>query len=149
MDKCVFCEIVAKKIDAELTVFEDEHVIAQISLHQKSGNYGHVLVIPKSHVQNIYQLPDELDAPMMSALRLVARATKKAFSTEGILIRQNNESASGQDVFHLHFHVIPRYHKDNFETKKYEILPLQKRRELSENLKLSINSEREQQNQNC
>ena len=141
MNKCVFCEIVAKRIDPELTVFEDQQVIAQISLGQKPGNHGHVLVIPKKHVQNIYELSDELNAPLMSALRLLARAIKKAFSAEGIHIRQNNEPASGQDVFHLHFHVIPRYQEDDFENKKYEKLPLHRRRELAEKLKPAIQSE--------
>lgn len=141
MDKCVFCEIVAKRIDPELTVFENEQVIAQISLLEKPGNHGHVLVIPKKHVQNIYKLSEELDAPLMSALRLLSLATKKAFSAEGIHIRQNNEPAAGQDVFHLHFHVIPRYQGDDFETKKYERLPLEKRKELSEKLKPAVQSE--------
>jgi histidine triad (HIT) family protein len=141
MDKCVFCEIVAKRIDPELTVFEDEQVLAQISLGQKPGNHGHTLVIPKKHVENIYELPDELNVPLMSALRLLSRATKKAFSADGIHIRQNNEPAAGQDVFHLHFHVIPRYQEDDFEIKKYERLSLQKRKELAKELKLAIQSQ--------
>jgi histidine triad (HIT) family protein len=141
MIKCVFCEIVAKRIDPELTVFEDEQVIAQVSLGQKPGNHGHVLIIPKKHIQNIYEVSEELDAPLMSALRLLSCATKKAFSAEGIHIRQNNEPAAGQDVFHLHFHVIPRYQGDDFETKKYERLPFQKRKEQSERLKSVVHSE--------
>ena len=141
MNKCVFCEIVTRRIDPELTVFEDEQVIARVSLGQKPGNHGHVLIIPKKHIQNIYELPEELNAPLMSALRLLSRATKKAFAAEGIHIRQNNEPAAGQDVFHLHFHVIPRYQGDEFDTKKYERLPLQKRIELSERLKPAVQSE--------
>jgi diadenosine tetraphosphate (Ap4A) HIT family hydrolase len=141
MSKCVFCEIVAKRMDPELIVFEDEQVIAQISLDQKPGNYGHALVMPKKHIQNIYELSEELNAPLMSALRVLSRAVKRAFSAEGIHIRQNNEPAAGQDVFHLHFHVIPRYQGDAFETKKYERLPLQKRKELAEQLKLAVQSE--------
>jgi histidine triad (HIT) family protein len=141
MIKCVFCEIVAKRIDPELTVFEDEQVIAQVSLGQKPGNHGHVLIIPKKHIQNIYEVSEELDAPLMSALRLLSCATKKAFSAEGIHIRQNNEPAAGQDVFHLHFHVIPRYQGDDFEMNKYESLPFQKRKEQSERLKSVVHSE--------
>ena len=141
MKKCVFCEIVETQIDRELTVFEDEHVIAQVSLHQKLANHGHVLVIPKEHIQDIYELPRELDAPLMSALRLLSCATKKAFSAEGIHIRQNNEGAAGQDVFHLHFHVIPRYQEDGFESKKYEKLSLQRRKAMAEKLKLAVQNE--------
>lgn len=141
MNKCVFCEIVAKRVDPELTVFEDESVIAQVSLDHKPGNHGHVLVIPKKHIRNIYELSEELNAPLMSALRLLSRALKKAFSAEGIHIRQNNEPAAGQDVFHLHFHVIPRYEGDRFETKTYERLPLHQRIELSEKLRPAIKGE--------
>jgi histidine triad (HIT) family protein len=128
-------------MDPELTIFENEHVIAQISLHHKPGNHGHTLVIPKKHIQNIYALPAELDAPLMSALRLLSRAVKKAFSADGIHIRQNNEPGAEQDVFHVHFHVIPRYRGDAFETKPYERLPLQKRTEFAEQLKLALQSE--------
>ena len=63
------------------------------------------------------------------------------YEDEGIHIRQNNEPAAGQDVFHLHLHVIPRYQGDGFDTKRYERLPLQKRRELSEKLKPAVQRE--------
>jgi len=138
MKKCVFCEISAKRMDPDLTVYEDELVIAQMSLLQKPSNHGHVLVMPRKHIQNIYELSEELNAPLMSALRLLSCATKKAFSAEGIYIRQNNEPAAGQDVFHLHFHVIPRYQEDDFETRQYERLPLQARKELAEKLKAAV-----------
>lgn len=138
MRKCVFCEISAGRIDSELTVFEDEHVIAQMSLLQKPSNHGHVLVMPRKHTQNIYELSEELNAPLMSALRLLLCATRKAFSAEGVHIRQNNEPAAGQDIFHLHFHVIPRYQADDFETRQYERLPRQIRKELAEKLRTAI-----------
>jgi diadenosine tetraphosphate (Ap4A) HIT family hydrolase len=135
MAECVFCEIVTERTNPELAIFENEFVIGQISLHQKPGNHGHVLVLPKRHVPNIYELPDELNAPLMSALRLLSVAVKKAFAAEGVQIRQNNEPAAGQDVFHLHFHIIPRYEGDRFETQKYETLSLDRRRELAEILR--------------
>ena len=141
INECVFCEIAAKRIDPELVVFENEQVLACMSLHQKPGNHGHVLVVPKEHFQNIYELSEELNAPLMSAIRLISRATKKAFSSEGIQIRQNNEPAAGQDVFHLHFHVIPRYKGDAFQMKKCELVTLQKRKELAELLKPAVQSE--------
>ena len=141
MKKCVFCQITAKQIDPELTVFENEDVIAQVCLAHKPKNHGHILVIPKKHIQNIYDLPEKLGAPLMSTLRLLSRSVKKAFFADGIHIRQNNEPASGQDVFHLHFHVIPRYYKDDFENEHYEQLPLQRRTELAESLKIAIKTE--------
>lgn len=123
MSNCVFCQIAARTHADDFTVFENEHVFAVISLDQKPGNHGHVLVIPREHIANIHALPPELDAPLLAALRLVATAAKEAFAADGIHIRQNNGAASGQDVFHLHFHVIPRFHGDNFDAAPYERLP--------------------------
>ncbi len=135
MKRCVFCEIAAKQVDRDLTVYEDDYVFAQVSLHQKMGNHGHVLVIPKRHVENIYELSDELNAPLMKAIRTVSIAVKNAFSAEGVMIRQNNERAAGQDVFHLHFHVIPRFKNDGFESKQYFELPIDERRKIAAKLK--------------
>ncbi len=141
MNKCVFCDFILNRIDQELIVFEDKYIIARVDLAHKPNNHGHVLVIPKKHIQDIYELSEELYIPLMSALRLLSRAVKKAFSAEGVNIRQNNESAAGQDVFHLHFHVIPRHKGDEFETEKYEKLPLKKRIEIAEILKLAVKDE--------
>ena len=141
MNNCVFCEITAGVRDPELRVYEDEDVIAQMSLHQKPGNHGHVLVLPRDHIQNIYDMPDALNTPLMAALRLLSRAVKRAFAAEGIHIRQNNELAAGQDVFHLHFHIVPRYGDDAFDTTSYELLSLARRKELAERLKPMVERE--------
>ena len=135
MRDCVFCCIASGSIDPELTVYEDEHVFVQISLHQKLHNRGHVLVIPKNHVTDLFESPRILDEPLLSALRLTSIAVKKAFSADGIQVRQNNGAAAGQDVFHLHFHVIPRYNGDDFEDRDYEILSFGERIALADNLK--------------
>ena len=141
MRDCVFCCIASGSIDPELTVHEDEHVFVQISLHQKPLNRGHVLVIPKNHVTNLFESPSILDAPLLAALRRASKAVKKAFSADGIQVRQNNGSAAGQDVFHLHFHVIPRYDEDNFEDADYEILPRGERIALADKLKSCLHKE--------
>jgi len=86
MRKTIFSRIAKKEIDPEFTVVEDTLTFAQISLHQKAKNRGYVLVIPKRIVKDIYELPEELDAPLMSAIRLVSRAVKRAFQAEGIQI---------------------------------------------------------------
>jgi hypothetical protein len=63
MKSCIFCQIAAgHPLHSALTVFENEHVFVQVSLSQKRGNQGHALVIPKRHIRNIYELPEELDA---------------------------------------------------------------------------------------
>lgn len=141
MKDCVFCCIANGSTEPELTVYEDEHVFVQISLHQKLCNRGHVLVIPKLHVNNLFESPSLLDAPLLAAIRRASKAVKEAFSADGIQVRQNNGSAAGQDVFHLHFHVIPRYNEDHFENTVYEMVPLGERMALAEKLKSVLNQE--------
>ncbi len=139
MSTCIFCQIAARHpAHAGLTVFENEYVFSQISLRQKCCNHGHVLVIPKRHIENIYELPPEIDAPLMSALRLMAGAVKEAFRADGVNVRQNNDSAAGQDVFHLHFHVIPRFRQDGFEENRYEELDFGRRKDQAEKLNVVI-----------
>lgn len=132
---CVFCRIANGEVDRELTVFENKHVFIQMSLHQKAANRGHVLVIPKQHVADVFEVDHQLDAPLLAAVRAASRAVKKAFSADGIQVRQNNGAAAGQDVHHLHFHVIPRYHGDAFETMEYQVVPLEERAMQAEKLK--------------
>jgi histidine triad (HIT) family protein len=73
------------------------------------SNRGHVLVIPRRHVENIYELPDEIAGPILSTAARVARAAKRAFAADGVTLRQNNDAASDQHLFHFHLHVIPRF----------------------------------------
>jgi len=87
MGESVFSRIARKKFDSDLTVFEDDSMFSQVSLHQKPKNRGHVLVIPKMQVKDIYELPAELDASLMSAIRLMSRTVKRAFNAEGIQVR--------------------------------------------------------------
>ena len=123
MGDCVFCKIVEERQESESVIFEDDHVIALIALHQKPRNLGHAFLFPKAHIENIYELPKELDSALMAGLRRLAKASRGAFSTDGIQIRQNNEPAAGQDVFHLHFHVIPRFKNDDFEILAMSVYP--------------------------
>jgi histidine triad (HIT) family protein len=75
-------------------------------------NAGHALVLPRRHIENIYELPDELAGPILSVAARVARAAKRAFEADGVTLRQNNEPASDQHLFHFHLHVIPRFDGD-------------------------------------
>jgi len=90
--------------------------------HQKPRNRGHCLVVTRGHVPNIYGLPANSMAPLLAAVASASRASKKAFAADGITVRQNNDPAGGQDVFHVHFHVVPRFLDDDFELGPYEII---------------------------
>lgn len=138
MNDCIFCRIVKERRVCDEVVFEDDLVIALISLHQKPSNLGHAILLPKAHVETIYELPSELDAALMASLRRLAKAVRYAFSANGIQIRQNNGAAADQDVFHLHFHVIPRFQNDGFESARYELLSTEKMGALTRQLQSDL-----------
>ena len=102
---CIFCRIVARETDASIA-YEDGETLAFMDLRQPVE--GHTLVIPKRHVENIFALDDATGAALMSAIALVARGVRDAFAPDGINIWQSNGAAAGQEVFHVHFHVMPR-----------------------------------------
>ena len=88
-------------------VYEDEVALAFMDIMPRSD--GHVLVIPKAPARNLIDIqPDDLSA-LMLRVQKVAQGVKTAMDAEGITLQQFNESAGGQVVFHLHFHVLPRW----------------------------------------
>ncbi len=73
---------------------------------------GHSLVVPRQHVENIYELPNALAGPVLSMAGRIARVVKHTFAADGVTLRQNNDPASDQHLFHFHLHVIPRFSGD-------------------------------------
>jgi len=106
---CIFCAIVEGQAPAEV-VFEDEETLAFMDINP--ANPGHTLVIPKGHIQDIYGMDEETAAAVMRAAVRVARAIKRALQPDGMNLVQSNERAGGQDIFHFHIHVIPRWYGD-------------------------------------
>jgi histidine triad (HIT) family protein len=103
----IFAKILRGEIPC-FKVYEDEQVLAFMDVMPQSD--GHALVIPKYDAENIHQLPvDKLQALIVVTQRL-ASAAQQAFNADGITVMQFNGEAAGQTVFHIHFHVIPRYH---------------------------------------
>ena len=70
---------------------------------------GHTLVIPKAHYVDIFDIPQNLLSQVHKIAKQVSFAVKKATSADGISIIQQNGKAAGQDIFHLHVHVVPRF----------------------------------------
>jgi histidine triad (HIT) family protein len=85
---------------------------AVVAIHPFGVTAGHTLVMPREHIANIYDLPDRLAGPVLAMAARIARAAKAAFRADGITLRQNNEAASDQHLFHFHLHVIPRFAGD-------------------------------------
>lgn len=109
MNKCIFCAIAKKEIPADI-VYEDEKFLAFLDINPI--NPGHVLLIPKAHYENLYDLPDEILENIVPLIKKTALAIKNGLKADGINIGMNNESAAGQLVPHVHFHIIPRFFGD-------------------------------------
>jgi histidine triad (HIT) family protein len=89
-------------------VFEDEHVYAFMDAFPQAR--GHVLVIPKqSHARNLLEEEPQVLSHLILGVQRVARAVRAALEPDGIMVMQLNGSPAGQSVFHLHFHVVPRW----------------------------------------
>ena len=88
-------------------VYENDHVLAFLDIMPRCP--GHTLVIPKAPARNILDITQEDFAHVTRATHKIAAAAMKAFDADGITIQQFSEPASGQVVFHLHIHVMPRY----------------------------------------
>ena len=106
---CIFCDIVAGKAEASI-VYEDEFTMAL--MNQRQANEGHVLVIPKSHYRSIDELDDEMAAHLLQTVVKIARAINQSINPEGITLWQSNGQAAGQEIEHVHFHLLPRYMDD-------------------------------------
>ena len=109
-DDCIFCKIAAGDIPSN-TVYEDERFRVILDLNPASK--GHALILPKNHADDLFDLPEEDRAAVLSVAAQVAGAMKKALSCSGINIVQNNGESAGQTVKHFHLHIIPRYDGDS------------------------------------
>ena len=108
-DNCIFCKILAGEIPST-AVYEDDDFKAILDVNPAAR--GHVIILPKNHAANIYELPDEDASKIMVVAKKIATAIEKAYHCDGVNILQNNGEAAGQTVFHLHVHVIPRFKGD-------------------------------------
>ena len=105
-DANIFAKILRGDLPCE-NVYEDAHVLAFMDIMPRAD--GHVLVIPKSPARNILDIDPQVLALMMPSVQKVAHAVKTGMQAEGLTLQQFSESAGGQIVFHLHFHILPRW----------------------------------------
>lgn len=106
---CIFCQIVAGSAAASF-VREDSLSVAFMDTRQ--FHPGHVLVVPRAHLQDVRDLDDETGSALMAAIADVARAISNTFSCEGISVWHSVGEAAGQEIPHLHFHVHLRSQSD-------------------------------------
>lgn len=108
-DNCIFCKLANGDIPTT-TVYEDDDF--RIIFDAAPATVGHALILPKDHVANVFEIPEELQAKAYVLAKKAASALAEAFGADGINILQNNNEAAGQSVFHFHIHLIPRYKGD-------------------------------------
>ncbi len=108
----IFAQILRDELPST-RVYEDDHAIAIMDVMPQGP--GHTLVIPRAASRNLLDADPATFAGVMAVIQKVARAVKEAFDADGVTVMQFNEPASGQSVFHLHFHVIPAHRGDSAE----------------------------------
>ena len=109
-ENCIFCKLANGDIPTA-TVYEDEYLRA--IMDAAPANKGHIIILPKSHAADIYELNDEYVSRAFVLAKKLAVALKKLTGCDGVNILQNNGEAAGQTVFHFHVHVIPRFKDDD------------------------------------
>lgn len=110
---CIFCRIVADEATA-YRLDEDDRTLAFLDAFPAAE--GHALVVPKTHHENLLGMDASLAGDVFETVHRVASAIDAAFDSDGITIHQSNGAAAGQDVFHAHVHVVPRFDGDSLST---------------------------------
>lgn len=114
--ECFLCLIVQGSLkpstQPEDVFWRTEHVTAFIGSHWWPNNPGHVIIVPNTHFEALYDIPPSVGAAIFEASRQVAIALKLVYGCDGTSTRQHNEPAGYQEIYHYHLHVFPRYKND-------------------------------------
>ena len=102
---CIFCKMILGEISIN-KVYEDDNVLA--FLDQRPKAKGHTLVIHKIHTPDLIATPDEVIFELMQKIKMIAQKVMQDNGASGFNLVVNNGATAGQEVFHLHFHIIPR-----------------------------------------
>ena len=107
--ECVFCKIINKQAES-YTVYESDNIIAILDIDPI--NEGHILLIPKMHVESIEKIPVDVLHEIMVVSQKVVEALKDIYHMDGYTVMQNGGEFC--DFGHAHFHIFPRYKNDGF-----------------------------------
>jgi histidine triad (HIT) family protein len=121
-------------------VFQDETTLAYVSPKWWINNPGNVIIIPKKHVEHIYDVEDELLASIYKTGKSIAIAMKKTYGCDGTSFRQHNEPAGNQEIYHFHLHLFPRWKTDHFyqNFENYRYVNEQDRQSYAEKLRSNL-----------
>ncbi|KQQ05577.1 MULTISPECIES: HIT family protein [unclassified Rathayibacter] len=108
-EHCIFC-VIAEADPHGQTFYEDEHVVAFLDIAPAAE--GHALVVPRRHAADVLSITSDDFAAVARGAHAVAALLNEEMRPDGLTIVQSNGTAAGQDVLHLHVHVIPRFASD-------------------------------------
>lgn len=111
MNDCIFCKIINRELESSI-VYEDDIAIAFMDI--QPVNEGHTLVIPKKHYITMEDCDVETLKHLIAVVKKLNVQVAKATGAKGIFNAVMNGEEAGQEVFHLHFHIVPRFHNDGF-----------------------------------
>lgn len=131
----VFAKILRNEGPA-VRVYENDHALAFMDIMPQAD--GHTLVVPKDPAENLHDADPEILGETIKLVQIVAGAVKRAFDAPGIMIAQLNGVAAGQTVFHLHFHILPRFEGLQFKLHAREVEDMDKLRVFAERIRREL-----------
>ncbi len=121
MQECIFCKIIKGEIPC-FKVYEDDMVIAFEDINPISQ--GHTLILPKRHVENIWEITEDELIAIVKAAKKIANAIKDVLNPIGLALLQLNGKEVGQEIMHYHLHIIPRSQNEpELPVSKWELKP--------------------------
>ena len=115
-DDCIFCKLANGEIPTN-AIYEDDDF--KVILDASPATKGHCLILPKTHAENLLELPEEYCEKILPLAQKCGRVLTEVLHCDGLNVLQNNGEVAGQTVFHLHVHLIPRY-KDDTVVMRFE-----------------------------
>ena len=134
-DTNVFAQILRGNAPA-FKVYENDSALAFMDIMPQMD--GHTLVIPKSAAENLHDVEPEILGETIKVVQLVSGAVQRAFEAPGIMIAQLNGAAAGQPVFHLHFHIMPRFEGLDFKLHAREVEDGEKLAEFAQRIRTQL-----------
>jgi len=113
MEDCIFCQIVDAKAPAKV-VFENENVICFMPMDVEV--YGHTLVVPKRHYEDLYDVPADMLSELIKVSQKLTLEYRSLIGATGMNIMHASGKDGQQSVFHFHFHLLPRFKNDGINT---------------------------------
>ena len=108
-------------------IYRDDLVMAMVNSKFITDHEGHVIIVPVTHFENIFDIPDKYLRQISLVSKHLAKTLKEVYKCDGVMLQQNNGPASGQHAFHYHLHIIPRYKDISFFDKSSYVADPQKR----------------------